>query len=473
MGRNRKSRRAIAETRPDLFSLPLVDDIFAKLNDALTVSPVQWTSDEIEQVRRAMMDTARYDEHFKQFLAYIDYEYGAFPFHLRQPLLDDGDVQFAINMAMKWGMSPDEAIEYWWTAAARDVLTEKLINKPSPIAFNVENFLGAQVRAAYQQMATRISGMAGADQRTLLNALLQEKERMERGDVRPTNDRLNQINLSLAALSLYGEPEVRVQAIEALGEKTEPWITVQDGRRISLGFSPSDNVAYMSLDVRLLKALKSLQSTPEGKNLRLNAASLSDFNNLPPAIQESLFNRFIKIFSYTHTSENTDNVLGAAIQHALSQVGVNQEGTGKSFYRPGVSTPATNPVILELLRRQYERTQKRLRENQYELYRGVLPRNDFQGIPMSPWSPDRRIAVDFATKDGASERGTVYSSHIPKKYIFMTHDDPNWESKWQEEAEFLVMEQGYMPKTKTISRTPMEGFMRKYTAVNIELSDGT
>ncbi len=144
---------------------------------------------------------------------------------------------------------------------------------------------------------------------------------------------------------------------------------------------------------------------------------------------------FMKAFTQTHTSQNTNNVLGAAIQTAVSRVGPNADQPAPpSFYRKGIKPPEPHPEVVRLLNNQYQQTQAEYAQQgvtDVMLYRGN--RANFRlGIPMGPWSEDETVAADF---------GNQFNEYrMPVRYIMMNHNSPNFVTRYDTEAEYLVLE---------------------------------
>lgn len=240
-------------------------------------------------------------------------------------------------------------------------------------------------------------------------------------------------NALLIALVYRGSPQVRWNAM-LLARKSPLWWE-QIGNGFSNFFEPLlEALVRNSMEYLLLQAAEEAGvSNEELRNL--------DVMNPSEEFLNKTFNSFMRYFTLVHTEGKTNNVLGAAMQTAMEQVGVNTEATNaKSFYPPGSAIPTVSPIFVEYLKKQYRRTQERL-PDMVDLYRGT---DDLElGIPMSPWST--RLAT-------AIFNGKVHSARIPKRYIFMTHDDPNFISQFRTEKEHLVLESGLMKNVTR--RTP-------------------
>ena len=286
-------------------------------------------------------------------------------------------------------------------------------------------FVGQQY--AYER-AKRFSNMAQSEQDAVMQSILKI----------PAAERSGDQNEVLVTCALYGHPEMRMQAIADLSrnkhvlaprsiETSELYSskyvqipTVFDATVFGGGpTGPMSTIEYFSLDYRLYAA----QS--------LGRSSGYD--------DEGVRNTFIEKFTWTHSSENTSNVLGAAIQSAMSQVGPNADAPpAPSFYRPGIKPPEPHSTVVRYLNEQYEYTQERLRDagqTSVQLYRGQ--RKDFKlGIPMGPWSEDKYVSVNFG--DILNERD------MPARFIFMTYTDPRFKTKYNSEDEYLILETAAM-----------------------------
>lgn len=305
----------------------------------------------------------------------------------------------------------------------------------------------------FNEVAKQISNMNSQDQTELLNVLIQRTS----GE----NPSANDVDM-LAAVALYANPQIRMDAIHHLytGTKldTKKHARKVDNITIPYGIkldNPLNNqfelVENLSLDLRVYDAFNdSVDAFTAPKILSINAApNRSQYKpvNLQTADASSRFNNLMQRIFFAHTSQNTENILGAQIQNAMSQVALNADVNGiPSFFRPDIKSPASNPVVLDVLNQQYQNTQTRLNQANVadiQLYRGIA-QNFKLGIPMSPWSTEMSVSAEFGT--------VLNQAQIPSKYIWATFQDPNFISRY-DEKEHLVLESAFAQSMKQ-SATP-------------------
>jgi hypothetical protein len=204
---------------------------------------------------------------------------------------------------------------------------------------------------------------------------------------------------------------------------------------------------FFSLDHRLLQAARTTKVA--GVDPTNYQSVLQEIQNNPDG---RLSKSFIRAFTYTHTNQNTENILGAQIQDALFRIGPNADTKTppRSFFRPIDTVPETSPAIISALQAQYNRTQKVFENfsiDEAELYRGTNSGFKF-GLPMSPWSEDEHVAQIFSI-DSSNPASKLYAevttARIPKKYIWITSADVNFnEYESGNEYEVLVLEHALM-----------------------------
>jgi hypothetical protein len=290
---------------------------------------------------------------------------------------------------------------------------------------------------------------------TLIARIAQHKQAMkENPDLAKHNPELANDAEAVMALALYGNPDLRLKAVQYANDKkngmpsisrtssseyfdTSNRITSEIQSIINRYDDPrniSDVINYYSLEYRLFLALSS--------KLRNNSTTIT---HMPSGVISDQ-RLFIRNFTYTHTSETTTNVLGAAIQTALSRIGPNADAPpAPSLYPFGVTPPEPHPKIIEFLQKQYEDTQKELAKKNVsaiELYRGTRNGQVANGIPMSPWSEEESVADGFAD-DG----GYVNAANMLAKYIFMYNKQLNFITEFKNESEYLILETAALEKS--------------------------
>lgn len=283
----------------------------------------------------------------------------------------------------------------------------------------------------YNEQRIRISRMDKDTQQQMLDEITSK----------PKSERTQWDYDRAAALTIYADPEVRWNSMRFMADnysdanrnRVLAGKTIFDGRD-DVG-SPYKTMQFYSLDYRLYNVLDQagLANVPYSQIIGSG---------------DAIFDNFMQTFSYTHTSQSTDNVLGAQIQYAVSQVGANANAPRPpSFFPRGVNTPTSNPEVQRLLNMQYEATQQRLAGSKpLDLYRGQNA--DFSlGIPMSPWSDQKRVSIGFAMQHSEGKR-ILNSARVSNQYIFMDHNDPNWRSNFYGEREYLVQETAFVYRSK-------------------------
>ncbi len=283
----------------------------------------------------------------------------------------------------------------------------------------------------YNEQRIRISRMDKDTQQQMLDEITSK----------PKSERTQWDYDRAAALTIYADPEVRWNSMRFMADnysdanrnRVLAGKTIYDGRD-DVG-SPYKTMQFYSLDYRLYNVLDQagLANVPYSQIFGSGNA---------------VFDNFMQTFSYTHTSQSTDNVLGAQIQYAVSQVGANANAPRPpSFFPRGVKTPTSNPEVQRLLNMQYEATQQRLAGSKpLDLYRGQNA--DFSlGIPMSPWSDQKRVSIGFAMQHSEGKR-ILNSARVSNQYIFMDYNDPNWRTNFYTEQEYLVQETALVYRSK-------------------------
>ena len=313
--------------------------------------------------------------------------------------------------------------------------------------------------------------MSDEEQNAVYDALIQRLskygnnvDQMQLSD--QENDQLASDCEAVMSLALYGNPELRMRAIQQIssndvfkiqrkyhfpGDSNDP--STRRSARSIVGDrdvnSIRDVAQYYSLEHRLNLAHQHIvipTNDEYGKPLPKNHLAFEILSGPSKTIDSynanlltmPIFDLFMLNFFYTHTSQNTSNILGAAIQQAMSQVGPNAQIPNiPSLYPPGVTPPRPHPEIVRYLQAWYEKTQQELQRSEIELYSGGSSFSN-TGIPMGPWSESKFTAQRFAygtrTTNGALNHGFV-----PRKYIFAHYMQPFFLSHFGE-REFLVLE---------------------------------
>jgi hypothetical protein len=293
-----------------------------------------------------------------------------------------------------------------------------------------------RVRDHYQEQNVRFSRMTKEEQDVVFDRL---KDRVKANDPTLTTDDMDM----LVTAGLYGHPQMRMDAFTVLKSaeplsKQKRYVQDENGIRIPLDgpdvkyATPQGAYRYYSLEARLALTTQSAQ-----KSYNLSQMPTSGMQFMADT------DFFIREFNRTHVTDNTENVLGAAIQSHMSYVGPNADAPRPpSFYPRGVKTPEPNPMVVAYLQEQYRQTQANLSAlgtTSTQLHRGTA--SDFRlGIPMSPWSDNKNVA--FAYGD------VVNNAVIPNKYVFMEHRQPRFNQTFDFEREWLILETGMMGKTK-------------------------
>jgi len=340
---------------------------------------------------------------------------------------NDKAQRLIISNAQRFGLSVEDA--------ARLIRNRDIVKGINNASFAVDDVsIGrALLSDHYNEQRIRISRMSKDEQQQLLVEIDAKQSRT------PWDyDRA-------AALTIYADPEVRWDAIRFMkkNENDASRMRMIAGKNVGDERmdvrSPMETMQFYSLDYRLYEALEM-----DGHNPKfLSYTQLKAFN------AETSFDQFMRAFSFTHTSESTNNVLGAQIQYAVSQVGPNaQAPRPPSFFPRGVKTPQTNPLMMKKLELQYQKTQQRYAPNQtLELYRGQKPWFEL-GIPMGPWSDERLVALGFSDSNDKTNPGILNTTQMPTRYIFMDYNDPNWRTHFTQEQEYLITETAFVQRSR-------------------------
>jgi hypothetical protein len=316
----------------------------------------------------------------------------------------------------------------------------------------------------HHQRAIAVSKMAPEMQDALYEKMLDRIAQIEQEEKRSgqsvdiEDSQLANAAETIMALALYGNPDLRLRAVQHVNSEDEygnpnglpmierkyrnpndsdPYqlrmpISIVPRKNATANSIPgiSDAINYYSLEYRLALALA-------GKSFDFSGGYVLQDSDTP---RES----FIKNFTYTHTSETTTNVLGAAIQTAVSRIGPNVDAPpAPSLYPPGVTPPEPHPKIIEFLQEQYEETQQEFAAKGVTkklLYRGTRE-NVANGIPMSPWSKVSYIAMQFA------KGGYFNSAGMLTKYILMYSDQALFKTRYKNEEEYLILETAALEKS--------------------------
>lgn len=275
--------------------------------------------------------------------------------------------------------------------------------------------------------------------------------------------------LLLYSLIIVGDPNIRWDAIRYY----ENVISQVGGRTSNITLEELKyedvvvenmlwNYGNHSLDYVLLKEIQEIGGIPE--------ETIPDLTQLSPAQQDDLVNSVMATFTLLHTNGATYNELGAAMQTALADVGPNRGLPYRSFYPPNTITPSVNPLMAQIVQRQYEITQEYLNSIPDKMWRGddgILRRGMSSsvelGIPMSPWTPLIGVALDNAD----APNYLVYESNIPKKYVFMVDSQRNFRSQYGE-REALILETALNNDMKPTSSQRRDEAGSRYTFQTLE-----
>lgn len=276
---------------------------------------------------------------------------------------------------------------------------------------------------------------------------------------------------SAVSFALYGNPSLRMRVARDLmklesSDDSDPVVRWEKSQASELLFRPTFSVSsvtggiafalrpddgldvfkpfqYLSLERRLIEAEN--YGNQVGK-------VVGDRDTFASHIEYETQQRFISLFTGLHTSQRTDNIAGAMIQTTLRQIGPN---AGKplpdQFWPAGVKPPEPQPEIVRRLNNEYQTTQFNFtigthdqHPNVYtdangrryvQLYRGEKLAVD---TPMQPWTQNRGVAMNFM---GSVQSGTALlrNGFVPQEYIFMSHLSQQWNTRYTNESEFLVL----------------------------------
>jgi hypothetical protein len=196
----------------------------------------------------------------------------------------------------------------------------------------------------------------------------------------------------LFALGLYGPPEVRLQAGEAMKDKF-----------------PKDYKEWQD-------------DSPD------HWATLGE---------EQFLNHF-----YGFHASGVGYIGSANMQAAMAKVGPNaSKGDVPHFFSEGVKVPEPSTAVVGYLQKEYDRTQSILKDGpeSFHLFRGT---NKQAGLPMESWTPDKKVATRFATQVGGTRRsGSVMEADVPRELVFATSKTiRGWdESSVKGKNEFVVL----------------------------------
>lgn len=276
--------------------------------------------------------------------------------------------------------------------------------------------------------------------------------------------------LALYAIAMMSAPDVRWEALQFY----DNYIDQTGGKKakVTLEVLPLKQTGYVnsrdvlwylwySLDYKLLQNINYLN---RGRKRKIPVSEIANLDQLPRALQETLVNEFMSSYTKLHTDGATYNMLGAAMQTAMGEVGVNKGLPFRSFYLPHVMPPRPNPLMVQLLQRQYEITQAFLADNPTSLWRGMSGRIQL-GIPMSPWTTEQIVALSNAEEP---ER-LVYQASIPKEYIFMTSQQRNFQTKYSGENEYLVLETALAGKSVSKSRETLSSENKEFLVEQLDI----
>ena len=341
--------------------------------------------------------------------------------------------------AKQWenlGLTPDDIISVCKSQknaaqpTLRNILALKIQEKHHELAKAITDFnvTDEDQNAAYKQLVAQIKN------RGEINSNFADSREFEEYEAQTSDCE------AVMALALYGNPDLRLKAIQFLTEEAPN--TYRLFRQPNGKYAPispvlnepnksiTETAQYYSLEYRLYRAQK--------KQLYSRIMDAINRSRIRHSfkIPKNEFEIFMFSFFYTHTSQTTSNVLGAAIQEAMTLVGPNRNVPDPvSHYPVGINPPRPHPLIVQYLQKHYENTQRKLNPIKNTLYRGVR-KFTRKGIPMAPWSVDERIARGFAT--GPQARLNV--ARMPNKYIFAFIGDGMFISEYESEIEFLILE---------------------------------
>lgn len=127
------------------------------------------------------------------------------------------------------------------------------------------------------------------------------------------------------------------------------------------------------------------------------------------------------------------------LQDYMSTVGPNADEPAPHYFYPDYAKPIQlNPIIVQHLQQQYNRTQERLKQLGYPedgelLWRGT---GQVRGLGLESWSPAEGIGMEF--KYRAFQNGELRAKQIPRKYIF---GGERFVSNWPAADEYVFGEQ--------------------------------
>lgn len=284
---------------------------------------------------------------------------------------------------------------------------------------------------------------------------------------------------SAVSFALYGNPDLRMRAardLMALESSDDPdpavrWElankfedivrpkfvvgTYKNGPVTALrpdnGLDVFKPFQYLSLERRLIEA--------ENYGALDARRKFGNSDTLSAQIEFATQQQFIYAFTGLHTSQRTDNIAGAMIQSTLRQVGPNAgKPLPEQFWPAGVKPPEPQPEIVRRLNNEYQTTQFNFtigthdqHPNVYtdangrrymQLYRGEKLAFD---TPMQPWTQNRGVALNFAAPHFESEAAAkglpwvLRNGYVPQEYIFTSHLSQQWNTRYANESEFLVL----------------------------------
>ena len=128
----------------------------------------------------------------------------------------------------------------------------------------------------------------------------------------------------------------------------------------------------------------------------------------------------------------------AHMQQLFGKIGPNTEypiDVMPSFFYKPIKTPEPHPLLVKFLNEAYDARQKKFKQenvSHFKLYRGRRPGSPPRGIPMEPWSSDKRTAEGFGSIDTEPK--------MDVRYILHTHEDGGLiEGEW----EYIVLGWAY------------------------------
>jgi hypothetical protein len=337
----------------------------------------------------------------------------------------DEDLAKFIQMGISLNITPDELI---MIASNPGIGSQPYASK--------RNLTESYLQQHYNEQRIRISNMDADAQQQILDG------------IKSKPDRTSWDYDTVAGLSIYANPQTRWESIgllmddpKASMDRTVNGQDIGDTTGNKYIKTPREVMQFYSLDYRLYTAITKAN----------NGVAQSRYDqNDDPNSTNNRFDSFMQDFTYTHSSENTSNVLGAQIQHAVSMIGPNAGGRYPSFYPRGVKPPEPNPEVIRLLNEQYQATQQRYANagvTEIALYRGQKPQFAM-GIPMGPWSDQRPVAIGFANTGDSRNPGILNSAKMPVQYILMDHTDPNFRTRFATEYEFLITETAFVKNAR-------------------------